>query len=85
MTQENSTAIGMVRYNHETGSFFIDVMPGFEYDIHRSRLSSREEVQDWIDHLSQKTWGPDALLDLKRLMQINLPASCLDESEKVKE
>ena len=78
--QENSTSIGMVRYNHETNTFFIDVLPGFEYDIHRSRLSSREEVQDWIDHIGQKRWGPEALPDLKRVMVSFLPSSGLNEA-----
>lgn len=71
-----STQIGRVRFNDASTCIFIQVHPGYEYDVDLERCQTAGQCLDWIHQIRGKTWGPDVLNDFTRMMFIHVP-SCL--------
>jgi len=71
-----STQVGRVRFNDESSTVFIEVLPGvLEYDIPLKRCRTAGEALDWIHQIHEKTWGREVTADLLDIIFIVVPSS----------
>lgn len=74
---EPTTRIGRVRFNDETSCIYINVKPGYEYDVTLKRCTTPAACLDWIHQVGpdSKTWGREIIADFVQILFMVIPSS----------
>ena len=72
---ELSTQLGRVRFNDETSAIYINVHPGYEYDVTLKRCRTAGACLDWIHQISDKTWGREVIADFTKILFSAIPST----------
>jgi hypothetical protein len=73
---EPTTRIGAARFDDETSCIFIEVFPGYEYEVDLKKCKTAGACLNWIHQIGAKTWGREVIGDFQAVLFLNIPV-CL--------